>query len=184
MKIHFWKFKPSYTRAVYSDFQRIFKKSRLYKLIKKYPEATKIAIVTVLCLTFLFIQRVYASAPHQEVGIERPEITQIKPLERPKLQKVALVEKKVETPTTAPVQPTGECTGNKYADYIYMKESGCNPAAVNPSGCRGIGQACPGSKLPCEADLACQHKWFEGYAIDRYGSWEAAYNFWIANHWW
>lgn len=77
------------------------------------------------------------------------------------------------------------CGGvNQYAAYIYYRESGCNPAAVNGGGCRGIGQACPGSKLPCGDDFACQHAWFEGYALARYGSWEAAYNFWIGNHWW
>lgn len=75
-------------------------------------------------------------------------------------------------------------TGNKYKDFIYMKESSCNPSAVNSIGCRGIGQACPGSKLPCGADFACQDAWFSNYAIQRYGSWEAAYNWWLVNHWW
>ena len=67
---------------------------------------------------------------------------------------------------------------------IYMKESGNNPLAVNSIGCRGIGQACPGSKLPCGADYACQDAWFTNYAIQRYGSWDAAWTFWQANHWW
>jgi len=67
---------------------------------------------------------------------------------------------------------------------IYMKESGNNPLAVNSIGCRGIGQACPGSKLPCGADYACQDAWFTNYAIQRYGSWDAAWVFWQANHWW
>lgn len=75
-------------------------------------------------------------------------------------------------------------TGNTYKDFIYMKESGCNPSAVNSIGCRGIGQACPGSKLPCGADFACQDKWFSNYAITRYGSWANAYSFWLRNHWW
>lgn len=88
-------------------------------------------------------------------------------------------------PQPAPVASGGDC-GNVHwaAAYIYMRESGCNPAAVNPGGCRGIGQACPGSKLPCGNDFACQHEWFTGYAMSRYGSWEAAYQFWLANHWW
>ena len=75
-------------------------------------------------------------------------------------------------------------TGNPYKDYIYMKESGCNPSSVNSIGCRGIGQACPGTKLPCGADFNCQDKYFEQYAISRYGSWENAYRFWLNNHWW
>lgn len=82
------------------------------------------------------------------------------------------------------------CGDNEYAAYIYGMESGgrvpgrCNPSAVNPGGCRGIGQACPGSKLPCGADYACQNAYFTNYAMQRYGSWQAAYNFWLANHWW
>lgn len=79
----------------------------------------------------------------------------------------------------------GSCnTGNQYKDFIYYKESTCDPGAVNHLGCRGIGQACPGSKLPCGNDFACQDAWFINYAIQRYGSWEAAYNFWLQNHWW
>ena len=76
------------------------------------------------------------------------------------------------------------CTGNVYKDYIYMHESGCRTTAVNSIGCRGIGQACPGSKLPCGDDFACQDAWFSNYAITRYGSWENAYNFWVKNRWW
>jgi hypothetical protein len=76
------------------------------------------------------------------------------------------------------------CGDNSMANYIYMHESGCNLNAVNAGGCRGIGQACPGSKLPCGADYACQNAWFTNYANQRYGGWQGAYNFWLANHWW
>lgn len=75
------------------------------------------------------------------------------------------------------------CGDNAYANYIYMHESGCNPSAVNSIGCRGIGQACPGSKLPCGADYACQNAWFTNYA-NRYGGWAGAYAFWLAHSWW
>ncbi len=85
---------------------------------------------------------------------------------------------------TSSVSASGCNTGNQYKDFIYMKESGCNPSAVNSIGCRGIGQACPGSKLPCGADFACQDAYFSNYAIQRYGSWEAAYSFWLRNSWW
>lgn len=73
---------------------------------------------------------------------------------------------------------------NEAKAFIYMKESGNNPAAVNGSGCRGLGQACPGSKLPCGNDYACQDAYFTNYAMSRYGSWEGAYQFWIGHHWW
>ena len=68
--------------------------------------------------------------------------------------------------------------------YIYMHESGNNPNSVNSIGCRGLGQACPGTKLPCGADYACQDAWFTNYMLQRYGSWQNAYVFWINNHWW
>jgi hypothetical protein len=73
---------------------------------------------------------------------------------------------------------------NSYKAYIYQHESGNNPNAVNSIGCRGLGQACPGSKLPCGSDYACQDAWFTNYALTRYGSWEAAYGWWVQNHWW
>lgn len=84
----------------------------------------------------------------------------------------------------APV--SGDCFGvNQYAAYIYQHESGCRTDATNGGGCRGIGQACPGSKLPCsDTDFACQHEWFSGYAESRYGGWEAAYQAWLVQHWW
>lgn len=74
---------------------------------------------------------------------------------------------------------------NQAKAFIYQKESGNNPAAINSIGCRGLGQACPGSKLPCsDSDYACQDAWFTNYMLQRYGSWEKAYQFWIANNWW
>lgn len=101
---------------------------------------------------------------------------------------------RVSTASSIPVSSGGGlrsgCGDNSYAAYIYGQESGgrvtgmCNPSAENAGGCRGIGQACPGSKLPCGADYACQNSWFNGYAMRTYGSWAAAYNFHKANNWW
>lgn len=69
--------------------------------------------------------------------------------------------------------------------FIYFCESGNNPAAVNAGGCRGLGQACPGSKLPCSAtDYDCQDKWFTNYMLSRYGTWENARAFWLSHQWW
>ena len=67
---------------------------------------------------------------------------------------------------------------------IYFHESGNRTTALNSIGCRGLGQACPGTKLPCGDDYACQDAWFSQYAIERYGSWEQAWVFWQANRWW
>ena len=68
--------------------------------------------------------------------------------------------------------------------YIYQHESGNRTTAVNEIGCRGLGQACPGSKLPCGDDYACQDTWFTNYMLQRYGSWQNAYAFWVGHKWW
>jgi uncharacterized protein YabE (DUF348 family) len=75
------------------------------------------------------------------------------------------------------------------ADYIISRESGWRLTAGNAGGCLGLGQACPGSKLinACPeyaTDAICQLRFFNGYAVGRYGSWNAAYQFWTVNHWW
>jgi resuscitation-promoting factor RpfB len=75
------------------------------------------------------------------------------------------------------------------ADYIISRESGWRLNARNSGGCLGLGQACPGSKLTnvCPnyaTDAICQLQFFNNYAVKRYGSWNAAYNFWVVNHWW
>lgn len=82
-------------------------------------------------------------------------------------------------------QGVTNCGDNMYKQYIYSHESGCNTASVNSIGCAGIGQACPGSKLPCSlSDFACQDAYFTNYAISTYGSWEQAYNAWLRKGWW
>lgn len=76
-------------------------------------------------------------------------------------------------------------SGNAAKAFIYAKESGNNPNATNPNGCYGIGQDCNGVlRSKCGANYACQDQYFTNYAMQRYGSWEAAYAFWQANHWW
>lgn len=81
-------------------------------------------------------------------------------------------------------------TNHGYINYIFTRESGWNPAAVNRSGgYYGLGQTSL-SKLTssCGAswasDPVCQIKVFNSYAVGRYGSWQAAYDFWTKNHWW
>lgn len=77
---------------------------------------------------------------------------------------------------------------NEAKAYIYMHESGNNPERWNSSGCVGLGQACPASKLlavcPVLTDYACQDAWFTNYATKRYGGWSGAYQFWLAHNWW
>ena len=82
---------------------------------------------------------------------------------------------------TAPIAATSDAKA-----FIYAKESGNNPGAINPSsGACGLGQALPCSKMPCSlSDYACQDQYFESYMLSRYGSWSAAQAFWLSHHWW
>lgn len=106
----------------------------------------------------------------------------------------------VESPQTAPQQATEPIEAVSEAEakaFIYQRESGNNPNAVNPmSGACGLAQALPCSKMqPCVTfnewgeikDLGtyeCQDTWATNYMLGRYGSWVNAYNFWIQNLWW
>lgn len=73
-----------------------------------------------------------------------------------------------------------------YVDYIVSRESGWNPNATNKSsGACGLVQALPCSKVPGNGYNPVDNlRWGNGYAVGRYGSWAAAYNFWTRNHWW
>lgn len=78
-----------------------------------------------------------------------------------------------------------ELQGNwTYMNYIFGHESCLDPGRMNSSGCRGLGQACPGTKMPCgPEDIKCQIAYFNRYAAGK-GGWEASYNFWLSNNWW
>jgi hypothetical protein len=73
-----------------------------------------------------------------------------------------------------------------YVDYIVNRESSWNPNATNSSsGACGLVQALPCSKVPGNGyDPVDNLRWGNGYAVGRYGSWAAAYDFWTRNHWW
>lgn len=75
-----------------------------------------------------------------------------------------------------------------YVNYIFNHESGWNPAAANAAGYYGLGQTSLSNITnACGAQWAskpvCQIQFFDGYK-NRYGSWQAAYNFKAANGWW
>ena len=80
-----------------------------------------------------------------------------------------------------------------YVDYIVTDESEWNPGAVSPNRCIGLGQNCPDDNGnywlddACPSwrdDPVCQLRRFEEYAIGRYGSWRAAYDFKRRKGWW
>lgn len=77
-----------------------------------------------------------------------------------------------------------------YVDYIVSRESRWNAGAKNTrSGAYGLCQSLPGTKMASagsdwETNPVTQLRWCHGYAIGRYGSWQAAYNTWVSKHWW
>lgn len=96
----------------------------------------------------------------------------------------AVIQPVEQTPPPVPQIAAPAEAPNDAKMWIYMHESGNNPAAVNSQGCRGLGQACPGTKLPCDDDYACQDAYFTSYMQSRYGSWENAKEFWENSGWW
>ncbi len=83
----------------------------------------------------------------------------------------------------------GISSGDYYAvDFIISHESGWRPGALSGSGCAGLGQACPGSKVISACpnwsnNAVCQLRFFSGYA-QRYGGWQQAYFVWQNQGWW
>jgi len=78
------------------------------------------------------------------------------------------------------------------AHTLLMRESTCRPDAVNSIGCIGIGQNCPDkdgnywlvdSCPDWKTNPVCQIKRFTHYAVERYGSWNAALSFSNNNGW-
>ncbi len=75
-----------------------------------------------------------------------------------------------------------------YVNFVISHESNWNVGSLNGSGCAGLGQACPGSKLAAacpgwQGNPVCQLKFFSGYS-SRYGGWGGSYNFWLSHHYW
>nr|WP_224284616.1 transglycosylase SLT domain-containing protein [Streptomyces sp. LS1784] len=72
---------------------------------------------------------------------------------------------------------------------IISHESGWNVTATNPSsGSYGLGQALPASKMASagadwKTNPTTQIKWALDYMNTRYGSPNAAWNFWQSHHW-
>jgi hypothetical protein len=78
-----------------------------------------------------------------------------------------------------------------YVDYIIEHESEWRWLVYNSqgSGAYGLGQALPASKMAPFGDdymtnPVTQLKWAQSYALDRYGSWAAAYDYWVLNQVW
>ena len=99
------------------------------------------------------------------------------------LKKQVSQKQKVQLAQTA-IAKEGDVNDPKM--FIYLKESGNNPGAINKSsGACGLGQALPCSKMPCSlSDYACQDSFFTKYMEARYGTWGNAKAFWLEHKWW
>jgi hypothetical protein len=78
-----------------------------------------------------------------------------------------------------------------FVEYIVSHESGWQVSVSNysGSGAYGLGQALPASKMaPYGADYltnpVTQLRWAQAYAVNRYGSWQGAYEYWTAHSVW
>jgi uncharacterized protein YabE (DUF348 family) len=79
-----------------------------------------------------------------------------------------------------------------YVDYIVSHEggwSGVTKYNSSGSGAYGLCQALPGSKMASagsdwQTNPITQLRWCDGYATGRYGSWRAAYYFWVNHRYW
>jgi hypothetical protein len=78
-----------------------------------------------------------------------------------------------------------------YVNYIVTHESEWLVTVYNKqgSGAYGLAQAKPADKMAPFGDdymtnPVTQLKWANYYALNRYGSWAEAYNFWVWNQWW
>ena len=94
--------------------------------------------------------------------------------------------------TSSPQQIAAQIVpADQYASFaaIISHESGWNTTATNPSsGSYGLGQALPGSKMATagadwKTNPQTQIRWALDYMNTRYGSPNAAWNFWQAHHW-
>jgi len=145
-----------------------------------------------------------AGAPGKKLVTYEIELQNGKEVSRKKIQEVTAVEPVTKvvlrgTKVEAALVLAGDKSGvlmaagvsaaeAPYADFVIAHESGWRLGARNASGCLGLGQACPGSKLinACPnygTDVTCQIQFFTRYAA-KYGGWHGAYNFWQVNRWW
>lgn len=132
-----------------------------------------------------FTQQAYAA----EIPAQIAPQTSPEPTPEPPKVEVAPTPPPAPTPQPEPPKPVAKPKSYPMPEYqakafIYQKESGNNPAAVNKSsGACGLGQSLPCSKMASicpnwRTDYECQDRWFTGYMQSRYGSWSKAVSFW------
>lgn len=132
-----------------------------------------------------FTKQAYAA----EIPAQIAPQTSPEPTPEPPKVEVAPTPPPAPTPQPEPPKPVAKPKSYPMPEdqakaFIYQKESGNNPAAVNKSsGACGLGQSLPCSKMASicpnwRTDYECQDRWFTGYMQSRYGSWSKAVSFW------
>lgn len=144
---------------------------------------------TFIIVVAILVQPFIAMPPtHQEVGrkLEKSEQVEIPSYEPYEQEKTASSISIKSEPKTAPsVAVSGTCedwmrqagvSDMVNAKILIMRESGCNPNAVNASsGACGLQQELPCGKSGCGlGNPVCQIKWMQNYCNQRYGSWAGA----------
>ena len=136
----------------------------------------------------------------QEINQLKLEKEELNKKLQAKLEQRNKLRQYTATASVAPqVQVSGNCsswadqagiTDKTNALYIFQRESGCRPNAVNrSSGATGVCQALPASKMASAGsdyltNPVTQMRWCQSYALRRYGSWANARAFWDRNKWW
>ncbi len=126
--------------------------------------------------------------PHEVSTSPVAQTTPIQAIQAPKVSEIQeLATLGVAEPIVVPKTAVAH-NDDYYLDWIAQHESSNNPYAINEIGACGLFQSLPCSKVLSKCgsldNVACQQEWGLEYAISRYGSTEAAYNFWQANRWW
>ncbi len=130
----------------------------------------------------------------EQQRLEQERLEALRAVEAERLAQVAAAPGPIVLAAPVRVTVGGDCeswiraagiTDVANAYTLVMRESGCNPNAVNPSsGSCGLGQQLPCGKWP--------HQWndpvgglidMQAYVYERYGSWANALSFWYSNHW-
>lgn len=131
-----------------------------------------------------------------KIEIGTPIQTQSQPVYQPQttepeqvVQQAPVVQENVQEVQTQVVEQVQQTTieqpvveNNSAKEWIAERESGGSYTAQNPSGAYGKYQLMP-FNLKYGTTPEAQDRAADEYVISRYGSWENAKAFWIANSW-
>ncbi len=179
-----------------------------YKLSPRTKKDNKIIFlvitISMLLLTLIIqVLTIHAEAQQTMTNVNitdqyvEPIAVQEPPIEvetKPEIDTCPLTTQSI-TPKTSELDATTKCNYMSqagisiddyiYVDYIITMESMWDYQAINySSGAQGLCQMLPSLYGEQPSDPIGQLINCNDYAIERYGSWENAYQFWINNNWW